>query len=61
MAVLPAVTAVQLHQSAMHTRREFNDFLHDRGEQMVLPAFTAILLHHINMDTWTDCNIFDRG
>ena len=54
MAVLPAVTAVLLHHSAMDTWTDVMLLVQGRGEMAVLPAVTAVLLHHSAMDTWND-------
>jgi len=50
MAVLPAFTAVLLHQIIMHTLTHCNAFLHVVGEMTVLPAVTEVHLHHGAMD-----------
>jgi hypothetical protein len=59
MAVLPAVTAVLLHHSAVDREWGVTVMLlvQGRGEMAVLSAVTAVLLHHSAMDTGTDCNV----
>ena len=62
MAVLLAVTAVQLHHSAIYIYGLTALLLaQGRGEMAVLPAVTAVLLHHSAMDTWTDCSVVSTG
>ena len=61
MAVLPAVTAVLLHHSAMDTWTDSNVLVQFRGEMTVLPAVTAVLLHHNAMDIYTECNVVITG
>jgi hypothetical protein len=46
MVVLPAVTAVLLHHSAMDTWTDCSVVSTGRGEMMVLPAVTVVPLHH---------------
>jgi len=61
MAVLPAVTTVLLHHSAMDIWTEGNVECTGRGEMAVLPAVTAVLLHHSAMDKWTEGNVVNTG
>ena len=61
MGVLPAVTAVLLHHSAMGKWTDYSAVTIGRGEMAVLPAVTAVLLHQCAMDTWTDCNVVNTG
>ena len=63
MVVLPAVTAVLLHHSAMLWIYGLTVMLlvQGRREMAVLPAVTAVLLHHSAMDTWTDWKVVSTG
>jgi len=62
MAVLPAVTAVLLHHSAMNIYGlRAMVLVQGRGEMAVLPAVTALLLHHSAMDIWTEGNVVSTG
>ena len=54
MGVLPAVTAVLLHHSAMDKWTDYSAVSTRRREMAVLTAVTAGLLHHSAMDTWAD-------
>ena len=51
MAVLPAVTAVLLHQSALDTWNDCIFLTQGRGKMAVLPKVIAVLLHESAIDT----------
>ena len=61
IAVMPAVTAVLLHQSAMNTVAEFSVVSTGRGEIAVMPSVTAVLLHNSAMDTGAECSVVSTG
>jgi hypothetical protein len=61
MAVLPAVTAVLLHHSAMDIWTDCWVVSRGLREMAVLPAVTAVLLHYSAMDIWTDCSVVSTG
>ena len=58
MAIMPAVTTVLLHHSAMNTGLTAVLLVQGRGEIAVMPAVTTVLLHHSAMDTGTESNDF---
>jgi len=59
--VTPAVTAVLLHHSAIHTGTDCILFLQGSGELSVMSEVTAVLLLHIAMDTGTDFIVVTLG
>ena len=61
IAIVPAVTVLLLHHSAMDTWTDAMLLVQGRGEMAVPPAVTAVLLHHTAMDIWTDCNVVSTG
>ena len=61
MAVLPTVTAVLLHYSAMDIWTKCIVVSTRQREMTVLPTVTAILLHYSNMNTWTECIVVSTG
>jgi sarcosine oxidase gamma subunit len=62
MAFMPAVTAVQLHHSAVDIYILTVILLvQGKGEMAVMPAVTAIQLHHSAVDICTDCNVVSTG
>ena len=56
MAVLPAVTAVLLHHSAIYTWTDCSVVSTWLREMAVLPAVSAVLIHHSAMNIWTECS-----
>jgi len=61
MAVLPAVTAVLLHHSAMDTLTDWSVVSTGKRVNGGSAAVTAVMLHHSTMDIWTDCNVVSTG
>ena len=61
MAVLPTVSAVLLHHSALDTGTEKVLLFEGRGEILVIPAVTAVLLHYNVLDTGTDFRVVCAG
>ena len=61
MAVLPAVTAVLLHQSDMDIWTEGNVVSTGLRGNGVFPAVTAVLLLYSAMDIWTEGNVVSTG
>jgi len=57
IAVLSAVTEVQMHYSDMDTWRVCSLLVHCRGEIAVLSAVTEVMLHYSDMDTCTVCSV----
>ena len=61
IAIVPAVTVLLLHHSAMDTWTDAMLLVQGRGEMAVLPAVTAVLLHHSALDIWTEGNGVSTG
>jgi len=61
IAVMPAVTAVLLHHSAMDTGTDCSVVVQGRREMADMAAVIVVLLLHSTVDTGTDCSVVSTG